>query len=82
VLELVQGAVAETLAVGTLPRNKNASYDPWPQRASASIVLTPAHRVAFKPGAAIVRATANGGMQWLRTPPPTIKEQRVEIVPR
>jgi hypothetical protein len=75
VLELVQGAVAETLGCP----NENASYDPRPKRASASVVLTPASLAPFKPGLALVRATANGGMQWLRTPPPTIREQRVEI---
>jgi hypothetical protein len=80
-LELIQGPVAETLAVRLLPRNGNASYDPRPQRASASVVLTATHLAAFKPGAALVRATANGGMQWLRTPPPTVREQRVEIPP-
>jgi hypothetical protein len=81
VLELVQGAVAETLAVRWLPRNENASYDPRPKRASASVVLTPANLAAFNAGPAIVRATANGGMQWLRTPPPTVTARRVEIAP-
>jgi len=79
VLELIQGQVAETLAVRSLPRNGNASYDPRPQRASAAVVLTPAHLAQFQSGAALVRATATGGMQWLRTPPPTIRERRVVI---
>lgn len=81
-LVLVQGDTAETLAVRWLPRNQNASYDPRPQRASASVVLTPAHLTAFTPGPAIVRVTAFGNMQWLRTPPPKIREQRVEIASR
>src|SRR5215471_20880334 len=80
VLEIIQGTVAETLAVRWLPRNQNASYDPRPKRASASVVLTRAKLAAFNPGLAFVRATANGGMQWLRTPPPTVRERRVEIV--
>src|SRR5215467_5071501 len=40
-LDLIQGPVAETLATRFLPRNSNASYDPRPQRGSASVVLTP-----------------------------------------
>ena len=79
VVELVQGPVAETLAVRFLPRNENASYDPRPKRAAASIVLTPSNLAAFTPGPAIVRATANGSMQWLRTPPPKVQERSVEI---
>jgi hypothetical protein len=81
-VELIQGSVAETLAVKFLPRNANASYDPRPQRGVASVVLTPPQLAAFKPGPALVRATAYGSMQWLRTPPPTVREQRVTIVPR
>jgi hypothetical protein len=79
VLELIQGPVVETLAVRSLPRNRNASYDPRLQRASALVVLTPAHLAQFRPGEVVVRATATGGMQWLRTPPPTIRERRVVI---
>jgi len=80
-LDLIQGTVAETLAVKFLPRNTNASYDPRPQRGSASVVLTPAMLARFTPGPAIVRGTAYGSMQWLRTPPPTVRERRVEIAP-
>jgi hypothetical protein len=78
-LELIQGAVAETLAVKALPRNVNASYDPRPQRAAASIVLTPSMLARFTSGSATLRATGFGSMQWLRTPPPTIREQRVRL---
>ena len=81
-LEIIQGSVAETLAVKFLPRNGNASYDPRPQRGSASVVLTQAHLARFAPGPAVVRATAFGSMQWLRTPPPKIRERRVEIAAR
>ena len=80
-LELIQGAVSETLAVKLLPRNVNASYDPRPQRGVASVMLTPAMLARFAGGPALVRATAYGSMQWLRTPPPKIREQRVTIAP-
>jgi hypothetical protein len=81
-LALIQGTIVETLAVRYLPRNGNASYDPRPQRGSATVILTAAQLAAFTPGPAIVRATAYGSMQWLRTPPPTVRERRVEIVAR
>jgi hypothetical protein len=33
----------------------------------------------FEPGAATLRASAVGRPQWLRVPPPTIREQSVSI---
>jgi hypothetical protein len=81
-LELIQGVVAETLAVKFLPRNGNASLDPRPQRGAASVVLTPPMLARFAPGSAILRATGYGSMQWLRTPPPTIRERRVRLAQR
>lgn len=78
-LELIQGSIAETLAVKYLPRNVNASYDPRPQRGSVTVILTAAQLSALVPGPAIIRATAYGGMQWLRTPPPKVQERGVEI---
>jgi hypothetical protein len=80
-MDLVQGAIAETLAVKFLPRNANASYDPRPQRGGASVTLSPQQLARFKPGTALVRTTAYGRMQWLHTPPPTVRERRVEIAP-
>ena len=78
-LELIQGAVAETLAMRFLPRNTNALHDPRPQRGTASVVLTPAMLARFASDSATLRATAYGSMQWFRTPPPTIRERRVRV---
>lgn len=78
-LELIQGAVAETLATTFLARNHLAVYDSRPQRGAASVVLTPALLARFTTGPAILRATGYGSMQWLRTPPPTIREERVAL---
>jgi hypothetical protein len=81
-LELIQGSVAETLATKFLPRNTNALHDPRPKRGAASVVLTPSMLARFTSDSAILRATAYGSMQWLRTPPPKIQEQRVRLVLR
>ena len=78
-LELVQGARAETLAVSFIPANVNKSYDPRPKHGAASVIVTREQLAQFEPGPAVVRATANGSMQWLRTPPPKVEERRVEI---
>jgi hypothetical protein len=78
-LELVQGARAETLSVLRVRTSRNASYDPFPKHGSQSVVLTRERLSRFVPGAAVVRATAIGSPQWMRTPPPTVREARVTI---
>jgi hypothetical protein len=78
-LELVQGARAETLATVDVPRSREAAYDPRTKRGHLSARVTPALLARFAPGRAILRATAIGSPQWLRTPPPTVREIAVEI---
>jgi hypothetical protein len=76
---LLQGQRAETLAVQHVPRNYNASYNPLAPKASLAIELTPAALARFDEGPALVRATATGGPQWMRTPPPTVRVMAVNI---
>lgn len=78
-LELIQGARAETLSVLRVRTSRNATYDPFPKHGSQSVLLTRERLSRFVPGPAIVRATATGLSQWLRTPPPTVREARVTI---
>jgi hypothetical protein len=78
-LELVQGTHAETLAVQRVPGNDWASIDPRPQRASQNVVITPEVLARFRAGEARVRAIAIGRPQWLRLPPPTVRETTVTI---
>jgi hypothetical protein len=79
-MDLIQGTRAERLAVAFIPPNVNKSLDPRPRHGTASVILTQEQLARFEPGPAIVRATAYGSMQWLRTPPPKVQERRVEIV--
>ncbi len=78
-VELIQGTHAETLAVQHVPDNEWAAIDPRARRASQTVVLTPDILSRFRDGAALVRATATGRPQWLRLPPPTVRESAVEI---
>ena len=81
-LLLVQGASAETLAVHEIPKNHNASIDPRWRRDSIVLVLTESLLKKYERGAATLRATAVGGSQWLRSPPPLVREAAVQLVPR
>jgi hypothetical protein len=78
-LEMVQGVRAETLGTRYVPTSGNPSYDPRFRRGSLSVVVTPEVLARFRPGAALLRATARGRSQWLRTPPPEVRELPVEI---
>jgi hypothetical protein len=80
-LLLVQGSHVDTLASHEIPRNVNASQDPRWRRDSMTVVLTPALLSRYDSGAAIIRAVAEGGPQWLRTPPPLVREAPVQLVP-
>ena len=78
-LELIQPPHAETLAVLLVPGHTNASYDPRTIHAARQLTLTSEQLGRFHPGAARLRLTANGRSQWLRVPPPVIREQAVTI---
>jgi len=78
-LVLTQGARADTLAVYRIPSNHQASLDPRTQSAHLMIPLTAERLARFRPGEAVLRATAIGGPQWLRTPPPKVDQRRVII---
>jgi hypothetical protein len=79
-LLLVQGAHAETLAVHEIPKNHNPSIDPRWRRDSINLVLTDTLLSGFAPGPAKIHVSAEGGPQWLRTPPPLIREAAVRLV--
>jgi hypothetical protein len=81
-LELIQGAHKESLAKRELPANVNPSYDPRSRSAMATVVLTAEQLARFEAGPAVVRVTAYGNMQWLRTPPPEVREVHVQLQPR
>ena len=80
-LILIQGDRADTLATHEIAKNRNASIDPRWRRDSMTVVVTPEVLAGFSRGPAMVRAKAEGGPQWLRTPPPLIRESLVELVP-
>jgi len=78
-LQLVQGAIKQSLSVAELPANHIPSYDPRSRTASVTVRLTPEQLSKFARGPALLRVTAYGNMQWLRTPPPKVREAVVSI---
>jgi len=78
-LELIQGAHAETLDMLELRGNELAFFDPRAKSATQQVVLNANHLAGFQPGEALLRATATGRPQWGRTPPPVVREMKVQI---
>lgn len=78
-LELIQGSHVETLNVLELRGNEFGFFDPRSKHAAQKVVLTATHLAALQSGEALLRATATGRPQWGRTPPPVVREMKVEI---
>ena len=78
-VELIQGDRRDTLAVKWIRDHSVPSYDPRTIRASGVVTLTAEHLAGFAPGPAVLRVTGNGKSQWLRVPPPRIREVHVRI---
>jgi hypothetical protein len=78
-LVLQQGALAETLAVHRIPSNHVASLDPRTRSVHLMVPIERELLARFRPGDAVLRAHAIGGPQWLRTPPPKMREVGVRI---
>lgn len=78
-IELLQGAHAETLAIKEVPRNWDPVFDPRPRKDSLTAAMSAERLARFEPGPGLVRATARGSMQWLREPPPMVRERAVII---
>ena len=79
-VELVQDGRSDTLEVLRIPSNHVASLDPRTRAARRSIVLGEQRLRRVHTGQAMIRASAIGGPQWLRTPPPLIRILPVVIV--
>jgi len=77
--ELIQGQHIETIALQRVPGNAWGLFDPRVKREAQAVVLPPELMARFSSGGALVRATAIGGPQWTRTPPPVVRELNVEI---
>ena len=78
-LQLLQGDRSTTLGAHVIPDNHNPSIDPRWRRDSIVVVLTQPLLAQYGRGVATFRASAIGGPQWLRTPPPLIREMRVTL---
>ena len=78
-VELIQSSYSQTLFAMQLKGNELGFFDPRTRSVLKSETLTTEQLSGFQPGFAILRATATGRHQWMRLPPPTVREIIVEI---
>jgi hypothetical protein len=78
-VELIQGGYSETLMSMYLPGNDLAFFDPRSQSTENQVQITADRLSRFQPGPALIRAVAVGRHQWMRLPPPTVREIQVTI---
>jgi hypothetical protein len=78
-LELVQGNLNETLSTLRIVPARKAFFNPRIRQGTMTPTFTPEFLAHFRPGPAIVRATATGQAKWLLTPAPVVKELPVVI---
>ena len=80
-LELVQAGRADTIATLRVRANSGAFQDPRPQRAVLRAMIPPDVFQHFTPGEASLRAVAEGRSQWLRIPPPEVRQRPIALLP-
>jgi hypothetical protein len=78
-LELLQGSQRVLVANDDVRTSRDAALDPRPKHRAGSVTVASRVLDSLQPGPARVRLTVLGRSQWLRTPPPTIREVAVTI---
>jgi hypothetical protein len=78
-IEIVQAERTVTVYEHHLAGNEFGFYDPRTKSASFSVLLDQQLIRKFESGPAVVRATAIGRHQWMRLPPPVVREIAVAI---
>jgi hypothetical protein len=79
-LELEQPGGATLLASQVVPKNRDGAMDPRYRRATMTFTFD-RDLMQQLDGDGLLRATAVGRPQWMRTPPPTVKEQLIRFQP-
>jgi hypothetical protein len=85
-LVLVQGKRIDTLRRRVISDNHigwllSQSINPFPVRDSMTVLISPEVLARFDTGPATLRAIGLGGSQWMRVPPPTVRERAVVLIP-
>ena len=80
-LVVVQGARSETLGTKVVRPHRDGFWNPRSVTDSLAVVASRDLLARLTPGPAVLRATARGTSQWLREPPPEVREVAVVIAP-
>jgi hypothetical protein len=78
-VDLIQGSHSERLLRLHLPGNELGIFDPRTRHASETVTVTRETLSKFQSGSARLRSVATGRPQWMRLPPPTVREIEVTL---
>ncbi len=78
-VELIQSSETEALLIHDVAPNADPGLDPRPRRVGLTAAVPMTLWGRFHQGPALLRVTAAGRPQWLRTPPPTVRELAVTL---
>ena len=78
-LEIIQNGIVVKLHEQRVAANEFGFYDPRTQTGSFTVLITAHTLNQLESGAAVLRATAVGRHQWMRLPPPFVREVNVNI---
>jgi len=78
-LQIIQGRQVCVLDSRIVPASRDAFFDPRTVQGGLSVRVTPEMLASFTEGPAVVRATLRGRPQWMREPPPLVREIGVRL---
>lgn len=78
-VELIQSSATEALLIHDVEPHDDPGLDPRARRVGLTAAVPMALWCRFHQGPALLRVTAMGRPQWLRTPPPTVRELSVTL---
>ena len=78
-LEILQDGHVEPVATDQVRTARNPAMDPRPRRGGMTVVVTDVMADGWRPGPATLRVTARGRPQFMREPPPEIREVAVTV---
>jgi hypothetical protein len=78
-LEILQDGRVDPIATDQVETARNPAMDPRPRRGAMTVVVTDVMADGWRPGPATLRVTARGRPQFMREPPPEIREVAVTV---
>jgi len=78
-VQIIQGGQSCVLDSRIVPASREPFFDPRTVQGRMSVQVGPEMLASFSEGPAVLRATLRGRPQWMREPPPLLREITVRV---